>query len=170
MSLQEQDEQAKEDAYFVSSSVAEALVPANHERSINELFEVEDHTGDEGSQSLLPWISQREVLFLDEDVNALVVLKTPLLEEEALKKFLQRTRITVELCATGIGPNAKPNDPRPQAVKDVLSETIVDNEEEPFIVASSLDGADEEPFLFVIWKVHLPLSTWRLYECYHNTC
>lgn len=137
-------------------------MPASSDRSIKELFESEEQELENNGQALLPWLQQRDVLFLDEAVQALVVLKTPFFDEDQLKALLKRIVVSVELCATGVNPGGKPNDPRSQQVKDVLSEATVDSSEEPFVVASSLQGSEDEACLFVIWKVHLPLNRPRL--------
>ncbi|KAF2094826.1 hypothetical protein NA57DRAFT_46113 [Rhizodiscina lignyota] len=165
MSIPTQDETATDDTDFVEGSVVEAIVPASANLSIQELFEQEDQDHDEGNPSLLAWVKQRDFLLLDESLSALLVLKTPYVEEEAIQAYLSRLSIALELYATGIGPAPKPNDPRPAPVKELLSELTVDRTNEPVVVASKArtqDGNDGEPVLFVIWNVELPLNRPRV--------
>lgn len=168
------------DEVFLERSIVEGVVPANSKLSLKELFEAETDFEEDGSPSLVPWIQQRDYLLLglhsphkhrsagltypsyvDEIVHALVVLKTPLVEEHVLESILSRLEVSAELYATGISPAAKSNDPRSAPVKEILSEVKIDASKEPVVIASSSQSQGEnetEPFLFVLWNVEIALS------------
>lgn len=58
-----QDEAAATDSDFVEGSIVEAIVPATN-LSIQEHFEQSDQNIEDGNQSLLSWVKQRDFLLL----------------------------------------------------------------------------------------------------------
>ena len=64
MSTPTPDEAIEDDGHFLEHSVAEGIVPANANLSIEELFEQEEEAYREENVSLLPWIKQRDFLLL----------------------------------------------------------------------------------------------------------
>jgi len=178
MSSAEIEHGIRTSAEFAESSIFEAVVPEAADADLGKLIEGWDGAAEmEDDTSILPWISQRQFLFLgkpreqeqesvqfllisrgsDELVPVYVVLRTPFIDENTLKSYLSRLAIHLETYATGIvlPPNARSDDPGVGYQELVHSETVTDSEE-PFVVASDSQSDDDtaaQHYVHVVWKV-----------------
>jgi hypothetical protein len=102
---------------------------------------------------------------LDELVTAYVVLRTPAIDEIALKNYLSRLSINIEARAVG-QQVPKPGEP-PSTARDVtetLASESVNISDDPLICATeiqpeSVEG-DIEPaqYIYMFWKVTIPIG------------
>lgn len=157
-------------AEFVESSVLEAVVPAHSGIDIaNELSTWDGNIEDE-SGSILPFLSQRNVLLLgmysshlassaclllmrrclDELLSVYVVFRSPLLEDEILRSYLARLVVNVEAFAFSTAPPLE-NEPK-TAPKEIIYSSIIKPEDEPTVVRH---GEGDQAYTYVIWKVEV---------------
>ncbi|OAL50392.1 hypothetical protein IQ07DRAFT_509600 [Pyrenochaeta sp. DS3sAY3a] len=133
---------------FVESSVLEAVVPANSDVDIEE--ELSSWSGaleDEGG-SLLPFLTQRHIILLDELLSIYVVFRTPLLEHDILKSYLTRLVVNVEAFAFSTAP--VPESEPKTAPKEIIYSSIIRDENEPTIIRH---GEGDNAHTYIIWKV-----------------
>lgn len=147
--------QPRGSAEFVQSSVLEAVVPSDSSFDIEDEISSWDGTIEDESSSILPFISQRRALLFDERVAVYVVFRTPVVNENTLKVYLTRLAITLEGFAFSTAPppdtEAKPSPPK----ELIYSETIQESND-PLLVR--YDDDDDNPHVFVIWKVDVFIS------------
>lgn len=89
-----------------------------------------------------------------------MVLRTPYLEEEALKGFISRLAIRVE--AHVVSPQSQPRqDGHATQTRDLIfSDTLKESEDPITVVQGSDDNSDEgtTAYLFVFWRLKAFLS------------
>ena len=97
-----------------------------------------------------------------------VVFRTPYLEDETLKSYLDRLAVNLNVYALGtaLGPD---QEAKALPKELIYSETIKDTNE-PTIV---LHQSDDTKHAYVIWKVQVPIgentSTKRIFTCTNST-
>ena len=90
---------------------------------------------------------------LDELLPLCVVFRTPYLEDDTLKSFLDRLTVNLEVYALGTAPG--PDQEAKALPKELIySETIKDTNE-PTIV---LHQSDDAKHAYVIWKLQVPIG------------
>ncbi|KAF1984733.1 hypothetical protein K402DRAFT_335957 [Aulographum hederae CBS 113979] len=149
---------------FVESSIIEAFVPENGNTELTDLltgWQGDSDNSDGGS--LLPFISQRQFLLLDEEVPVYIVLRTPFIDENLLKSYLSRLAINLEAYATGIvvPPNAKSGHDIQVGHKEILLSETLKESEEPFVVASNSEAEDDnsaQRYVHIFWRLNVTLS------------
>ncbi|KAJ4985727.1 hypothetical protein SVAN01_08814 [Stagonosporopsis vannaccii] len=138
---------------FAESSVLEAIAPATSQIDIEEAFHSWDGTVEDNGASIVPFVQQRHVLLFDELLSVYVVFRTPLLEDEALKSYLGRLAVSLDVFAFGTAPG--PDQEAKALPKELLySETIKDTNE-PTIVLHESEGVQHA---YVFWKVDVPIA------------
>ena len=105
---------------------------------------------------------------LDELLPLCVVFRTPYLEDETLKSYLDRLAVNLDVYA--LGTVSGPDQEAKALPKELIySETIKDTNE-PTIV---LHQSDDTKHAYVIWKVQVPIgentSTKRIFTCTNST-
>jgi hypothetical protein len=101
---------------------------------------------------------------LDELVTAYAVLRTPAIDEFALKNYLSRLSITIEARAVG-QQVPKPGDPPSgRDVTETLASELVNISDDPIICATEIQPesseGDIEPaqYIYLFWKVTIPIG------------
>ncbi|CAE7010899.1 hypothetical protein P3342_003316 [Pyrenophora teres f. teres] len=135
---------------FVESSVLEAVVPASSDVDIKNDIKSWAGATDEGG-SILPLLSQRNVLLLDELLAVYIVFRTPLLEDATLKSYLARLVVNVEAFAFSTTPLPE-QDPKAGPLKELLYSGTIKDTDEPTIVNH---GEGDAAHTYVIWKVDI---------------
>ena len=101
-------------------------------------------------------MSQASLLLIhrvDELLSVYVVFRTPLLEDETLKSYLDRLAVNLDVFAFGTVPG--PDQEAKALPKELIySETIKDTNE-PTIV---LHQSDDTKHAYVIWKLQVPIG------------
>ncbi|KAK7186535.1 hypothetical protein DPSP01_002035 [Paraphaeosphaeria sporulosa] len=146
--------QPRGSAEFVESSILEAVVPSDSEFDAEEELTSWDGTNDEEKGSVLPFLSQRQVLLFDELVPVYIVFRTPLMEDATLKSYLSRLAINVEALAFSTAPPPDSDSKGPPSKELLASETIT-SAVEPVIVRH--DEASS-PHIYVVWKLEIFMS------------
>ncbi|KAF1837196.1 hypothetical protein BDW02DRAFT_491843 [Decorospora gaudefroyi] len=141
--------QARASVEFVESSVLEAVVPSSDIDIEAELGSWDGPTEDGGS--ILPFLSQRHVLLLDELLAAYIVFRTPSLDDDILKSYLARLLVNVEAFAfsTSPPPEQEPKDVPP---KELIHSSTINHTDEPTVVNH---GEGDDAYTYVIWKVDI---------------
>lgn len=165
------EEEPRASLDFAESSVLEAIAPAASNVDIEEAFNSWDGTVEDEGASILPFVKQRHVLLfgmcsyqctktslllmhrLDELLPVYVVFRTPLLEDEVLKSYLDRLAVNLDVFAFGTAPG--PDQEAKALPKELIySETIKDTNE-PTIV---LHESDDTKHAYVFWKVEVAIG------------
>lgn len=99
---------------------------------------------------------------IDEAISICVVLRTLYCNEPKLKSYISRLTIGVEAHAFSSsnplqGQEAS-KDQSPSQSRDIIWSTTVDTTEEPVIIVQQKDGGDENPQVYIVWKVLAYLS------------
>lgn len=90
---------------------------------------------------------------LDELLSVYIVFRTPLLEDTALKSYLDRLAVNLDVFAFGTAPG--PDQEAKSLPKELIhSETIKDSNE-PTIV---LHESDDATHAYVFWKIEVPIG------------
>ncbi|KAJ4354669.1 uncharacterized protein N0V89_006406 [Didymosphaeria variabile] len=155
--------QPRGSAEFVESSILEAVVPSDSDFDVEDEITSWDGSNEEENGSVLPFLSQRQVLLLlDELVPVYIVFRTPLMEDATLKTYLSRLAVNVEAIAfsTAPPPESEAKGPPPKEV--ISSETITDAIE-PVVVRHDEEGS---PHIYVVWKLEIFISKLILRRCY----
>ncbi|KAF1841143.1 uncharacterized protein K460DRAFT_295560 [Cucurbitaria berberidis CBS 394.84] len=140
-------------AEFVESSVLEAVVPASSDIDIEDELSSWDGVIEDDNGSVLPFVSQRQVLLLDELLSVYVVFRTPLLEDDILKSYLARLVVIVEAFAFSTAPPLE-NEPK-TAPKEIIYSGVIKDDDEPTVIRH---GEGDDTCTYVIWKVEVFIS------------
>ena len=94
---------------------------------------------------------------LDEKLPIYVVFRTPLLEDEALKSYLDRLAVSLDVFAFGTAPG--PDQETKVLPKELIySETIKDTNEPTIVLHENDDGKHA----YVFWKVEAAIGKLRV--------
>ncbi|TVY26539.1 hypothetical protein LHYA1_G003963 [Lachnellula hyalina] len=146
---------------FVETSVLDTIIPLASNLDIEEALSGSVERLDEGNESPLATIPQRQALFFDETVNVYVVLQTPYFDERALRSYLERLMINLE--ATVVNTQQE-NYGGPPAQEVIYSGSVQDSED-PLIVVQGPDeseGSSGAGHILVVWKISTFLLRPRL--------
>ncbi|KAF2632252.1 hypothetical protein BU25DRAFT_475577 [Macroventuria anomochaeta] len=147
------EEQPRASLDFAESSVLEAIAPATSKVDIEEAFNSWDGTVEDEGASILPFVKQRHVLLFDELLPVYVVFRTPLLENEVLKSYLDRLAVSLDVFAFGTTPG--PDQEAKALPKELIcSETIKDTNEPTIVLHESGDAKHA----YVFWKVEVAIA------------
>ena len=101
----------------------------------------------------ITWADVLLIHRLDESLPIYLVFRTPLLEDDVLKSYLDRLAVTLDVFAFGTAPG--PDQETKALPKELIySETIKDTNE-PTIV---LHENDHGKHAYVFWKVDVPIG------------
>ncbi|KAF7551706.1 hypothetical protein G7Z17_g4839 [Cylindrodendrum hubeiense] len=120
---------------FAEQSQLTYLIPAESKLNLEEAFK-----NLEPGKSIFDSIERRESLFFDETVDVLLVLKTPWIDEQALRSHLSRLVISLE--AQIVNSNASSRDSL--AASETIFSGNVAEVEDPFIVVDEEEGAEDD--------------------------
>ncbi|KAL1599482.1 hypothetical protein SLS60_007285 [Paraconiothyrium brasiliense] len=143
--------QPRGSAEFVESSILEAVIPSDSDFDVEDEITSWDGSNEEESGSVLPFLSQRQVILFDELVPVYIVFRTPLMEDATLKSYLSRLAINVEAVAFSTAPPPEPEAKGPPPKEVISSETITDSIE-PVVVRHDEEGS---PHIYVVWKLEI---------------
>ncbi|TVY85361.1 hypothetical protein LSUE1_G000303, partial [Lachnellula suecica] len=146
---------------FVESSVLDTIIPLASGLNIEEVLSGSVERLDDGNESPLAAIPQRQALFFDETVNVYIVLQTPYFDERALRSYLGRLVINLE--AQVVNTNAENHDGPP--TQEVIYNGSVQDSEDPLIVVQGPDeseGGSGAGHILVVWKISTFLLRPRL--------
>lgn len=90
---------------------------------------------------------------LDELLSVYVVFRTPLLESDTLKSFLDRLAVSIDVFAFGTAPG--PDQESKALPKELIHSEIIKDTNEPTIV---LQESDDDKHAYVIWKVDVKIG------------
>ncbi|KAJ4352872.1 hypothetical protein N0V95_003847 [Ascochyta clinopodiicola] len=148
-----EEAQPRQSLEFAESSVLEAIAPAASQVDIEEAFNSWDGTVEDDTASILPFVTQRHVLLFDELLQVYVVFRTPLLEDAALKSYLDRLAVSLDVFAFGTAPG--PDQEAKALPKELIySETIKDTNEPTIVLHESGDATHA----YVFWKIEVPIA------------
>lgn len=160
---------------FIEGSFLSYIVPKATDLDLEVASQDVEDTG-----SLFDTIAQRESLFFgqspqiyrdtqkltraDETVDVHLILKTPLVDETALRSCLARLHISLEAQVTSGQASDREN---PQQ-SDTIFQGIVEETDDPFIVVDAADDSenddddDTQPHIYAVWKLPVFLSRPRI--------
>ncbi|KAF1956244.1 hypothetical protein CC80DRAFT_71982 [Byssothecium circinans] len=136
---------------FVETSVLEAVVPTDTDVDIGDELNSWDGPDDDEVGSILPFLSQRQVLLFDELVPVYVVFRTPLVEDVALKSYLARLVISVDAFAFSTAPTPDTEGKAPPPKEQIYSETIKPSVEPTIVRHHEGDSL----YAYVVWRVEV---------------
>ncbi|KAF1946123.1 hypothetical protein EJ02DRAFT_418889 [Clathrospora elynae] len=136
---------------FVDSSVLEAVVPASSDIDIENELSSWDGAAEDTSASIMPFLSQRNILLLDELLAVYVVFRTPLLHDTVLKSYLARLLVNVEAFAFSTVPPPE-QDPKAGPSKELIYSSTINHTDEPTVINH---GEEDDAYTYVIWKVDI---------------
>lgn len=90
---------------------------------------------------------------LDELLSVYVVFRTPLLEDEALKSYLDRLAVNLDVFAFGTAPG--PDQEAKALPKELIYSELIKDTNEPTIVLHESEGTKHA---YVFWKVEVPIG------------
>ncbi|CZT05278.1 uncharacterized protein RAG0_11444 [Rhynchosporium agropyri] len=146
---------------FVNSSVLDTIIPAASDLNIEEALAGSVERLDEGNDSPLALIPQRQSLFFDETVNVYVVLQTPYFDERTLRSYLGRLVINLEAQVV----NARIDGSTSPSGQEVIYNGSVMDSEDPLIVVQGPDETDPsagEGHILIVWRMSAFLIRPRL--------
>ncbi|KAH6615282.1 TRAPP trafficking subunit Trs65-domain-containing protein [Boeremia exigua] len=150
------EEQPRASFDFAESSLLEAIAPAASDIDIEDAFNSWDGSVEDEDASVVPFVKQRHVLLfgrLDELLPVYVVFRTPLLEDEALKTYLDRLAVHLDVYAFGTAPGPD-QETKPLPKELLFAETIQDTNEPTIVLHESGDAKHA----YVFWKVNVSLA------------
>lgn len=103
--------------------------------------------------NVITWAGVLLIHRLDELLPVYVVFRTPLLEDEVLKSYLDRLAVNLDVFAFGTAPG--PDQEAKALPKELIySETIKDTNEPTIVLHENDDGKHA----YVFWKVEVPIG------------
>lgn len=90
---------------------------------------------------------------LDELLSVYVAFRTPLLENDTLKSYLDRLAVNLDVFAFGTAPG--PDQESKALPKELIHTETIKDTNEPTIV---LHQSDDAKHAYVIWKVDVPIG------------
>ncbi|KAH7403481.1 TRAPP trafficking subunit Trs65-domain-containing protein [Cadophora sp. MPI-SDFR-AT-0126] len=146
---------------FVESSILDTIVPAASDLNIEASLSGSVERLDEGNDSPLAAIPQRQALFFDETVNVYVVLQTPYFDERTLRSYLGRLVISLEAQVVNSRVDGSTSPPG----QEVIYNGSVQDSEDPLIIVQGPDETDPsagEGHILIVWKMSAFLVRPRL--------
>ncbi|KAL5118316.1 hypothetical protein ACEQ8H_003826 [Pleosporales sp. CAS-2024a] len=134
---------------FVESSVLESIVPAASEVNIAEALQTWDGAIEDETGSVLPFVSQRTVLLLDELLPVYIVLRTPILDDGTLRSYLARLVLNIEGFIFSTAPPPE-GEQKPGPTKELIFSNTIKDIDQPTIARQ---GRDDGAHTYIIWKV-----------------
>ena len=164
---------------LLKESIIGVVVPEASNTTIADALAEDEIRGDLDSESLLPSIKQRSLLFfgtwksvpirdivllilrsIDEQLTAYVVLQFPVNSNAALRELLPRLDLRLDVFAINGQPNendARRSQDQPGAGRDMIFSQKVEKIGDPFLALNEAE-ADEGSKAFAIWEVDVVLS------------
>lgn len=170
---------------FIDNSVLDILVPQDSVYDVEQLIESANSNehAETGVCKLFPFIATRKILYFgkssstkqtissillihrhltDESISICVVLRTPYFDEIQLNSYISRLAIRVEAHAFSSSSPSKEQegskDQSPSQGRDIIWFSTVNTAEEPLIIVQQKDSQDENPHVYIVWKVSAYLS------------
>ncbi|KAH8808231.1 TRAPP trafficking subunit Trs65-domain-containing protein [Xylogone sp. PMI_703] len=160
MAEPEEDTKPRGSLEFAESSVLDTIVPLASNLNIEEALSNIAERLEDGQDSVLASIPQRQALFFDETVNVYVVLKTPYFDETALRLYLGRLAITLEAQVVNAQPE---NSDIPPTTEIIYNGSAQDTD--PLIIVQGAEEGSEESnggHIYAVWKMSAFLVRPRL--------
>ncbi|KAF8867114.1 hypothetical protein BDZ45DRAFT_3908 [Acephala macrosclerotiorum] len=146
---------------FVESSVLGTVIPSASDLDIEEALGSSVERLDDGSDSPLAAIPQRQELFFDETVNVYIVLQTPYFDERTLRSYLGRLDVHLEAQVV----NAHSDNPESSPGQEIIYNGSIQDGEDPIVVVQGPDETAQtsgEGHILLVWKMSAFLIRPRL--------
>ncbi|PGH33362.1 hypothetical protein GX50_03839 [[Emmonsia] crescens] len=149
---------------FLRRAVLDTIVPYATQVNLEDVLSSSIQDDIEDSQSLLPTIRQRSLLFFDELLPVYIVLRLTNCSEHALKTQLPRLSVQLEAYASNGADVEDGEDEGPQQqARDLIFSGTVSDDEDPLVVVNEVeDEEDVVNHVFVIWKLDTLLNRPRV--------
>lgn len=146
-------------------AILETVVPTDSDVDLQDVFQSWDREFTAESSSVVPFIEQRQFLYLDELVTIYLVLRIPAAGEDQIKQLLSCLSVNLEAHAIGqtvVRPPDPNQPPQQKEVKELLASELVNiSGEDPLMLATELqaEGDDDSyQFVFLFWKTVIPIG------------
>ncbi|KAK5257763.1 hypothetical protein LTR40_009242 [Exophiala xenobiotica] len=141
------------DADAVRASLLDVIIPEDTTTDLSELLETHSDVPDEASHLLA--LKERDILFFDEKLRTLAVLKLPHCDEDVLKSFLARLSYKIDVWAIEESAGSDPPNSSTTPTKDLVFSHEAIQKNEPLVLASQ--SADSGRILTLIWEIEIAL-------------
>ncbi|KAH5653689.1 hypothetical protein HBI51_061910 [Parastagonospora nodorum] len=141
--------QSRTSAEFVESSVLESIVPSRPNIDIEEELRSWDGAIEDETGSILPFLSQRTVLLLDELLPVYIVFRTPILDDDTLQSYLARLVLNIEGFVFSTAPPPE-GEQKAGPTKELIFAYTIKDTDKPTIARH---GQGENAHTYIVWKV-----------------
>ncbi|KAI9674779.1 MAG: hypothetical protein M1817_001683 [Caeruleum heppii] len=125
-----------------------------------------DPDNDHQDGSAMPGIAQRNLLFFDETLPVLILLRTSCLHEEELRAQLARITLALEAYVVNTPPRSVRNSGNGQlgtlpATRELICSRVIPHTEDPTVILRKGHNGGSEPdaedVVFVVWQTDVRL-------------
>ncbi|KAI9728649.1 MAG: hypothetical protein M1828_002755 [Chrysothrix sp. TS-e1954] len=148
---------------ILEHSLLDTIVPIDADFTLNGFLDTSTSIKNVHNASFVSHVPQRLHVYLDEVLTIYALLRSPFVDEETSKAFLQRLHLTLETYAVGTAYGQEENnEPGAAQTKDLIHTRVISvDENEPVIAVHSEDEAAEEGpgrFIYALWRTDVHIT------------
>ncbi|KIW67876.1 hypothetical protein PV04_07091 [Phialophora macrospora] len=139
---------------FFRSALVDAIIPEDTVTEVSEILQAgaEAQTG----PNRLLAVKERELLFFDERLRALAVVRLPSCDEDALNSYLARLSVKIDVWAVDETSSTEQSPPPSTPPKDLVFSADGIQNAEPIVLAS--ESAEGGQTLTLVWEFEIVLN------------
>ncbi|KAJ9602097.1 hypothetical protein H2200_013457 [Cladophialophora chaetospira] len=138
---------------FFKSALVDAIIPEDTVTDVSEILQDAAELPSDNHRLLA--VKERDLLFFDEKLRTLAVLRLPNCDEDALNSYLDRLSFKLDVWAIDETPSSEQNSPASAPPKDLVFSAEAIQKNEPIVLAS--ESADDGQTLTLVWEVTIIL-------------
>ncbi|EXJ71238.1 uncharacterized protein A1O5_05044 [Cladophialophora psammophila CBS 110553] len=142
------------EAELFKSALVDAIIPEDTVTEVSEILKAGAEAQKDPSHLLA--IKERELLFFDERLRALAVLRLPHCDEDVLQSYLSQLSFKIDVWAIEESPGNEQNTPGAPPPKDMVFSAESIQKTEPIVLVS--ESANRGQTLTLVWEVEISLN------------
>ncbi|OAP54506.1 hypothetical protein AYL99_10954 [Fonsecaea erecta] len=142
------------EADLCKSALVDAIIPSDTVAEVSEILQAGAEVQNDSNQLLA--IKERELLFFDERLRTLAVIRLPHCDEDVLKSFLSQLSFKIDVWAIEESTGNEQNTPNATPPKDLVYSADSIQKNEPMVLAS--ETAARGQTLTLVWEIEIILN------------
>ncbi|KIX95129.1 uncharacterized protein Z520_09045 [Fonsecaea multimorphosa CBS 102226] len=142
------------EAELYKSALVDAIIPSDTVTDVSEILQAGAEAQNESSQLLV--IEERDLLFFDERLRTLAVIRLPHCDEAVLESFLSQLSFKIDVWAIEESPGNEQNTPNAAPPRDLVYSAESIQKNEPIVLAS--ETANRGQTLTLVWEIEILLN------------
>ncbi|KIW91041.1 uncharacterized protein Z519_07935 [Cladophialophora bantiana CBS 173.52] len=142
------------EAELFKLALVDAIIPEDTVTEVSEILQAGAEAQNDSSHLLA--IKERELLFFDERLRTLAVIRLPHCDEDVLQSYLSQLSFKIDVWAIEESPGNEQNNPGAPLPKDMVFSAESIQKTEPIVLVS--ESANRCQTLTLVWEVEISLN------------